>query len=72
MQKHFAPQKPLPIRNWEKELATKFAEKDKLNREYHKLKDDTAKIERIQRSVKEILHSESPERAQRKSRGVEL
>ena len=72
MGKHFNPNKLPPIKEWEKELAEKTAVKDALYIDYYKLKDDTAKIEKIQRSVKEILHSEMPERTQRKSQGLEL
>jgi len=68
MQKHFDLKKLPPISAWEKELATKLAEKDALSAEYHKLKDDTAKIEKIQRSAREIQRGESPERTMKKSR----
>ena len=75
LQKHYDPKKLPPIRAWEDELATKLAEKDSLYQKYYKLKEDTAKIEKIQRSVKEILHSDEPqpERAvTRKTYGMEL
>ena len=72
MQKHFDPKKLPPIFKWEKELAEKLEVKDSLYREYHKLKDDTAKVEKIQRSVKNILHSEMevPERTLRNTQGI--
>ena len=72
MQKYFDPIKLPPISMWEKELAIKLAEKDSLYREYYKPKDDTAKVEKNQRSIKEILYSESMERTARKSRDMEL
>jgi len=72
LQGHFDPKKLPPISMWEKELTEKSVTKESLYREYHKLKDDTAKIEKIQRSVKEILHGESPERTEQKSHGMEL
>jgi hypothetical protein len=74
MQKHFDPKKLPPIGAWEKELASKLAEKDALYRDYYKLKDDTAKIEKIQRSVKEILHSGEPHpgKMPTRNRDVEL
>ena len=72
LQKHYDPKKLPPISDWEKELAKKLAEKDTLYQKYYKLKEDTSKIEKIQRSVKEIQRGESPERTPQKSRGVEL
>jgi ATP-dependent exoDNAse (exonuclease V) alpha subunit len=52
----------------------KTAVKDALYNDYYKLKDDIAKIEKIQRSVKEILHSDEPERTPTRARaqGVRL
>jgi len=74
LQKHFDPKKLPPIAAWEKKLAENLEAKDSLYREYYTFKDETAKVEKIQRSVKEILHSESPtpQRAIQKTRGVEL
>ena len=67
MGKHFDPNKLPPIKEWEKELAEKTAVKDALYIDYYKLKDDTARIEKIQWSVKEILHSDETERTPHKS-----
>jgi hypothetical protein len=72
LQERFDPNKLPPIAKWRDEYAAKTAEKDALYREYYKLKDDTAKVEKIQRSVKEILHNEAMEWRQKKSQGVEL
>ena len=72
MGKHFDPNKLPPIKEWEKELAEKTAVKDALYIDYYKLKDDTAKIEKIQRSVKEILHSDETERTPSRKRDMEL
>jgi hypothetical protein len=46
---------------WRQELGTKTSEKNVLNREYTLLKEETEKVEKIKRSVTEILHSETPE-----------
>ena len=47
-------------------VAAKTAEKDALYRYYYKLKDETAKVEKIKRSVAEIMSAESPGRATKK------
>jgi K+ transporter len=62
-QKHFDPKKLPPIAAWEKELAEKLKERDSLYREYYALKDETEKVEKIRRSIREIQKSESPEQA---------
>ena len=74
MGKHFDPNKLPPIKEWEKELAKKTTVKDALYIDYHKLKDDTTKIEKIQRSVTEILHNEipAPERTPSRKHAAEL
>ena len=46
--------------------------KDALYHEYYALKDETTKVEKIQRSVKEIQRGDDLERNQRKSRGMEI
>ena len=51
----------LDLDAWKRELGTKNAERDVLYREYTALKEDTAKVEKIKRSVRDILHSESTE-----------
>ena len=62
MQKNFDPNKLPPITKWKKEIAEMTATKAKLSGEYNTLREETKKIERIQRSVKEILQSvEQPE-----------
>ena len=51
-----------PIAKWQEELAVKTTEKDSQYREYYTLKDETAKVEKIKRSVAEILNSDTPGR----------
>ena len=74
LQKRYDPNKLPPITKWREELTAKTAEREKLYREYEKLKTETAKVEKIQRSVKEILHTDEPqtERTKSKSQGLEL
>ena len=72
LQNRFDPKKLPPISKWQNELAKKIIEKDLLYREYHTLKDEATKVEKIQRSVKEILHSDSPKQMREKSWGVDL
>ena len=74
LQARFDPKKLPPITKWREELAAKTAEKDALYREYVALKDGTAKVERIKRSVAEIIkgETEAPKRTPKKSLDVEL
>jgi hypothetical protein len=72
LQERFDPKKLPPINAWEKELANKLEARDSLYRDYYKLKDDTHKIEKIRASVKTILHNETPERTQKRTRSIEL
>jgi hypothetical protein len=72
MGKHFDSKKLPTINEWEKELAGKTAVKDALYIDYYKLKEDTAKIEKIQRSVKEILHVNEPQQERTPTRKQEI
>jgi predicted nucleic acid-binding Zn-ribbon protein len=72
LQGRYDPKKSPPVAMWQNERAAKTAEKKALYTEYYALKDETQKVEQIRRSVADILHSESPERTSRKSRGTEL
>jgi len=46
------------LEKWKKELFEKTAAKSNLSGEYQRLRDETKKIEHIQRSVREILRGE--------------
>jgi len=72
MQKHFDPKKLPPIKEWEKELAEKLETRDSLYRNYYALKDETEKVEKIQRSVREIQKSVSQERTTARARDMEI
>jgi len=74
LQKRYDPKKLPPIDMWRQELGSKISEKNALNQEYQKLKEETAKVEKMQRSVKEMLHIDEPqpERIPQKSRGMEI
>ena len=60
-----------PITKWREELTAKTAESVSLYREYKTLKDETAKVEKIKRSVIDILHSDEPKREPQKSQDME-
>ena len=62
LQKRFNPKMLPPITKWKEELTEKTNAKESLYREYYSLKDETYKVEKIRASVKEILHSDEPER----------
>jgi len=72
MQDRYNPNKLPPIRKWQEELATKTAFRDSLYQDYYALKNETAKVEKIKRSVAEIMDSEKSERVLHKTRGAEL
>jgi hypothetical protein len=72
MQKHFDPNKLPPITKWKKELSEKTAAKSNLSGEYHNLRDETKRIEQIQRSAKEILRSEELMEQKSKRREMEM
>ncbi|MDR0292559.1 MAG: hypothetical protein LBH95_00195 [Oscillospiraceae bacterium] len=76
LQGRFDPKKLPPITMWRQELGTKTSEKNVLNREYTLLKEETAKVEKIKRSVMEILHSDelvqTTERTTKRPYGMEL
>jgi hypothetical protein len=72
LQDRYDPKKNPPISMWQEQRAAKIAERTALTLEYKKLKDETQKVEQIKRSVADILHSDTPERTQRKSQGVEI
>ena len=72
LQERFDPKKLPPISKWRDELAAKLAEADTLYREYSKLKDETAKVEKIKRSVKDILHSDTQRTQPTRAQGMEL
>ena len=72
LQDRFDPKKLPPITKWRDELATKTAESAALYQEYKTLREETAKVEKIKRSVEDILHSEKPKQVRQKLRGMEL
>ncbi|MCL2821460.1 MAG: MobA/MobL family protein [Oscillospiraceae bacterium] len=71
LQKRFDPNKLPPITKWKKELSEKNIARTKLSGEYNTLRDETKKIERIQRSVKEILRSEEKQELKLKRRELD-
>ena len=62
----------VPTGAWKKELADLTAEKKKLNAEYLSLKDEVVKVEKISRSVQDILHSERQREQQTRKRSQDL
>ena len=72
MQKHYDPNKLPPIAMWKKELSEKTSQENSLLRKSNTLRDETKKVERIQRSVKEILRSEEQPQIKPKQRTVNM
>ena len=48
----------IPLPAWQKERTALTAERKQLNAEYFILKDEVGKVEKISRSVQDILHEE--------------
>jgi hypothetical protein len=72
LQERFDPKKLPPMTKWREELSAKTEERAALNREHTTLKDETRKVEQIQRGVGEILRSETRGQETVKGRGVSL
>ena len=62
LQGRFDPKKLPPIKKWREELATLTIGANQLYLDYTALKNDTANVEKIRRSVAAILESERQER----------
>jgi hypothetical protein len=68
LQSRYDPKKLPPIKAWEKELADKIAERDFLNREFYKLRDEIKHAEMLKRfAVDLMMPGEPKERQQQKS-----
>lgn len=59
MQDHFDPKKLPPISKWEAESNKLKSERQELSRRYFTLKEDVKEVERIQRSINNILREEN-------------
>jgi hypothetical protein len=62
LQSRYDPKKLPPIIKWKEERAEKTTERDALYRQYHKLKDETQRVEEIKRTVDRILKSAEPQK----------
>ena len=63
----------IPLATWEKERVTLTAERKTLNAEYISLKDEVGKVEKISRSVQDILYQERQKEqpTHKRAQGVE-
>lgn len=59
MQDHFDPKKLPSISKWEAESNKLKSERQELSRRYFTLKEDVKEVERIQRSINNILREET-------------
>ena len=71
MQKHFDPKKLPPITKWQAERESLTADLQRLNLDYKKLRDDTAKVEKIRKNVYDILRSESRETQRTRAQDID-
>jgi len=72
LQSRFDPKKLPPVTKWREELTAKTAEREGLYREYRSLKDETAKVEKIRRSVHEIVDVETRRAQPTRARGMDI
>ena len=72
LQKHYDPMKLPPIVKWQAERESLTADLKRLNLDYKKLKDDTAKVEKIRSNVYDILRSESRETQRTRTQFIDL
>jgi hypothetical protein len=73
LQSRYDPKKLPPIKAWTDERITLLTERAALNRKYETLKSETLNIEKLKRSVDEIMSPEAPkqERSRTRNRGCE-
>ena len=72
LQKHFDPKKNPPISKWTAERGRLTAKKKGLDAEYSKLWHETAAVEKIKRSVDDILREETGTPQRTRKRDMEL
>ncbi|MCL2502895.1 MAG: MobA/MobL family protein [Bacteroidales bacterium] len=72
LQTHFNPKKSLPVTKWKAEREKLLADKQRLNREYQTLKSDISEVEKIRRTVYDILSAERRRTQPERSWGREL
>ncbi|MCL2427292.1 MAG: MobA/MobL family protein [Oscillospiraceae bacterium] len=70
---HLNGRDKIPLASWEKERVNLTVERKSLNAEYLQLNDEVGKVEKISRSVQDILYEERRrDKQQIKSHGIEL
>ena len=72
LQTHFDPKKLPPVSKWTAERDKLTADKKRLDAEYSKLWHETAAVEKIKRSVDDILREEQRERQPRRAQYMEI
>ena len=72
LQKHFDPTKLPPISKWQAERESLTADLQRLKLEYRKLRDDTARVEKIRKNVYEVLRSELRDTQRAKAQDIDL
>lgn len=72
LKQHLIDRNEIPLKSWYVEIKKLNDEKRRLYREYNLLKGQTHEIEKIRKSVYDILRVESREQRHQKPRGMEL
>jgi hypothetical protein len=68
LQSRYDPKKLPPIKAWTDERTALTAERAALNRRYETLKSETQSVEKLRRSVDEIMMPAAPEQEHPKTR----
>ena len=71
LQQHFDPKKLPPVSKWTAERDNLTSVKKRLDAEYSKLWHETAAVEKIKRSVDDILRDETGERRPRRVQSID-
>jgi hypothetical protein len=72
LQGRFDPKKLPPITKWQEERTAKTAEKQKLNGEYHSLKDEIREVEIIRKYAEEVQRTMNPPKQRTRTRDREI
>ena len=71
MQGHFDPKKSPPVKKWIAERDSKTADKKRFDIQYRELWNGTATVEKIKRSIDDILNEGTGERHRKRTQNME-
>ena len=71
MQQHFDPKKSPPVSKWIAERESKTADQKRLDRQFSEVWHNTAAVEKIKRSIDDILNEGTGERQRRRTQDID-